>query len=264
MKHLFTPVFFLFLFSAAGLRAQDGPMRTSGETELLPGFTTEIQLLPDEVVIRMSGPADRWFAVGFNAIGMAPGTGVVFFADGSEGEEVYDGHLVGNQAPAEDESQDLTLLDISVDGDTRTVEVSRPLDTGDADDYTFDYNAETLQIIYAYGNDASTELAFHGQNRGSVILEFGEVLSAAARPDIAAGITLFPNPAREEIHLEFSEDAAPELIRIFDARARVVREVTAARSPERVTVSLAGLPAGVYFAEVQARGDRGVKKFVKE
>ncbi len=263
MKYLSFLTLFFILSAATSLRAQDGPMRTSGETELLPGYFVEIQLFPDEAVIRMIGPADRWLGVGFNAIGMQAGTGTIFYAEGSQGVQAYDGHLIGNQAPVEDASQDLTVLTDETEGDSRIVEVSRPLDTGDSDDFVFDYEAETLQIIYAHGNEASLELAFHGNNRGSVILEFSEVLSASARPDLESETLLFPNPADETLNLRFSESVVPETIRIFDAQARVVKEIHTGRSGALISVSLSGLPGGVYFAEISTADDRAVKRFVK-
>lgn len=265
MKHLFTTLISgLALTAATSAFAQSGEVRTSGQVSLINDLSVELSLDEENVTVTLTGPSDRWFAIGFNALGMMPGTDVIFYADGADGTGPYDAHLVGQNAPVEDDSQDWEILENNADGNFRTVVATRPLDTGDSDDYVFDFEAPTLTIIYAHGTSASTGLAFHGGNRGSEVLEFESTVSATNGSSLAERFTLFPNPAVNEINFAVNGSIALETIRIFDINARQIKAIRTGLTGERVSISVDDLPSGVYFAEINTREDRAVKRFVVE
>jgi len=265
MKHLFTALISGLAFTAATTAfAQNGEVRTSGQVSLINDLSVELSLDEENVTVTLIGPSDRWFAVGFNAQGMVAGTDVIFYADGSDGTGPYDAHLVGQNAPVEDDTQNWEVLENNADGNFRTVVATRPLDTGDGDDYVFNFEAPTLTIIYAHGSSASTGLGFHVGNRGSAVLEFESTVSTADGPSLAEGITLFPNPAVNEINIAVNGSIALETVRIFDINARQIKAIRTGLTGERVSISVDDLPAGVYFAEINTRNDRAVKRFVVE
>lgn len=265
MKQFFTSVFSVIpLLVALTSFAQGGEVRTSGQVDLINNLSVEIALDEDNVTMHLTGPADRWFAIGFNAIGMAPGTDVFFYADGSEGTTGYDGRLTGQNAPVEDDTQNWTVTDVTTESGLRTVTASRPLDTGDGDDYAFDFNTSSLTVIYSHGSSESTELAFHGSNRGSSVLEFMSTVSTSSTPSFEESIALFPNPTVSEINIALSESAVIETIRIYDADARIIRTLRMGAGADRLNIPVADLAAGVYFAEFSSDRDRAVKRFVIE
>lgn len=265
MKHPITIFSLAFaLVAALPAFAQSGEVRTSGEVSLINDLSVEISLDEENVTVALTGPDDRWFAIGFNAVGMAPGTDVLFYADGSDGTGPYDGRLTGQNAPVEDQVQDWLILENNADDGLRTVVAARPLNTGDVDDYVFDFNAPSLTVIYAHGTSASAALAFHGSNRGSDVLEFESTVSTVDRPSLADAVTLFPNPAVSEINLSVAGSIALETVRIFDINARQIKAIRTGLTGEQISIYVGELPAGVYFAEINTRRDRAVKRFVVE
>eukprot|EP00051_Salpingoeca_urceolata_P013699 m.173227 g.173227 ORF g.173227 m.173227 type:complete len:766 (+) comp17867_c1_seq2:212-2509(+) len=86
----------------------------------------DIDVHTDLVTLTLTGPADVWFAVGFNATQMAdePWTVVVDAADGPAA--VHERHL-GNHMPGTSLPSQLTVVANSVNRTHRTVVVTRPL-----------------------------------------------------------------------------------------------------------------------------------------
>lgn len=239
--------------------AQD--VRTTGIIDLLPGFTTDLTLAEDGVTIQMEGPADRWFAVGFGANAMTPGTDVVFYANGSNGETLYDGHLTGNAPPQEDATQSWTLVSNEVSGDTRTVIATRPLDTGDANDFVFDFEMMSLSLIYAHGATATIDLAFHQGNRGADVAAFSEIVSTRELASLKDRLQLFPNPSTDVAQLAVDPGVQLDEVRIFDGQARALRSVSVQGSSGVLTLPVSDLPAGIYYLEARAGNDRAVIRF---
>ncbi len=268
MKHFALPSLFSVLIAVLCLLAPQqatAQVRSTQLTELLADYTAQVSLSPNEVTVTINGPSDRWFGLGFGAQGMAPGTDVVFYANGSEGEGVYDGHLVGNAPPEEDEEQNWTVLSEIVVPGVRSLLITRELVTGDENDYNFDFDAASISIIFAYGAMEGFDLAYHQSNRGAEVLPFSEVLSTRElKPDIGHLVNIYPNPARDEINLSFGSDLILESYNIFDAQARLLQSGSLQGSVEMARIALNDLPSGIYFLEINSAGDRGMKRFVIE
>ena len=88
------------------------------------------------VTLTLGGPADRWFAVGFNASSMAVGTDVVG-VHSSGTLTNFDASLSGYAAPVTDAQQNWTISSNQVNAGVRTIIATRVLNTGDASDYAF-------------------------------------------------------------------------------------------------------------------------------
>jgi photosystem II stability/assembly factor-like uncharacterized protein len=75
--------------------------------------------------------------------------------------------------------------------------------------------------------------------------------------------TLFPNPAREEIHVSLEAFAGrPATLRVLSPLGRTLREIPIGSVQSNVEViDLRGLGAGMYYLEVQSGEIRLVKKF---
>lgn len=239
--------------------AQD--VRTTGTVDLLTGFTTELTLAEDEITLTLNGPADRWFAIGFGANGMAPGTDVVFYANGSNGETLYDGHLTGNAPPQEDAIQSWTLVSNEVSGSTRTVIATRPLDTGDGDDFLFEFEIPSLAIIYAHGATPTIDLAYHQGNRGAEVAAFSELVSTRQVAALKDRLQLYPNPGTDVVQLSVDPGIQLDGVRIFDAQARALRSIGVEGGNGLLTLGVSDLPAGIYYLEARTANDRAVIRF---
>jgi hypothetical protein len=142
-----------------------------------------------QVTLTLTGPAGRWFAVGFNASSMTNGTDVVgVHASGTL--SAFDCNLTGFSAPSTDAQQNWTITSDAVNAGVRTVVATRALNTGDANDYIFPTTPSTIGLIWARSNSASFSYAYHGNtNRGITTANFTQVTPPAA-PTGSASQTL--------------------------------------------------------------------------
>ncbi len=233
--------------------------RNSGEVLLQNDQRVELTVASDSVTISLTGPADRWYAVGFDAQAMQSGTDVVYYGSGPQGVQFYDAYLVGNAAPVADPQQDWVVVSQEVSGGIRTVVARRARTTNDNNDYNFAENIQTLPVIYAHGNSASTSLAFHGGNRGATGLNF--TVTSASGPTLAQSVRVYPNPAQGVVRIDPGAALALERVRLFDAAARCLREETpTAQMGEGYGLSLGTLESGVYFLEITAGSQRTVQR----
>jgi hypothetical protein len=244
-------------------QAQEPP-RSTPVTTLLSDYDIQITLTPNTVTLAINAPGDRWFGFGFGAQGMMPGTDVVFFANGAQGAQMYDGHLNGQLPPVADEIQNWTVQSNEVNNDIRTVLMSRPRSTGDPDDFVFDYDAFTLPVIFAYGASATVNLAFHSGNRGMDVLPFQDVLSNGESPVLEDQLSIFPNPASDNLQLQIASGLRLESIRIFDVQAREVWASSQNDNTGLVSVPVHNLAPGLYYLEASSKGDRALVKFAVE
>ncbi len=269
MKKLFTltKMYAFGLVAILSLASLDGKaqlLKVIEEAPLINDMSVQVLLTEVDVEVQLKGPADRWFAIGFGANNMAAGTDVLFFATVNGNTEVYDGRLVGNAAPVVDELQNWELLGNEVVDGIRTITVSRELSTGDVNDYDFDFDATTLQVIYAHGSSASTNLAFHGGNRGAQLLSFDFVSSTSATPQLEEQLLLYPNPASSELNLRVDGAVQIETLHIFDTQARLLKSINGNATGELINIPVGELPAGIYYLEANTRNARAVKRFVIE
>lgn len=137
------------------------------------GLSMSVKLdVNTNVTMTLTGPSGRWFALGFGASAMTVGTDVVgVHASGLLPN--FDANLTGYNAPATDAQQNWTITSDQVTAGVRTIIATRALNTGDANDYIFTAGPGTLSLIWARGNTASFNYAYHGNgNRGIVNATF--------------------------------------------------------------------------------------------
>lgn len=142
-----------------------------------------------QVTLTLTGPAGRWFALGFNASSMAGGTDVVG-VHSSGILSAFDCNLTGYAAPSTDAQQNWTISSDAVNAGVRTVVATRALNTGDANDYIFTAVPSSIGLIWARSSSASFSYAYHGNtNRGITTANFTLVTPPAA-PTGSASQTL--------------------------------------------------------------------------
>ena len=159
----------LFLFFLGFSFLSFAQSSTTGIVNLssTPGLAMSVKLdITSNVTMTLVGPSDRWFALGFGAQNMEAETDVV--AVNSAGTlSSFDAKLIGYAAPVADPLQNWTITSNQVVSGVRTIVATRPLDTGDANDYTFSAEEGTLSLIWARGSSNSFTYGYHGgSNRG--------------------------------------------------------------------------------------------------
>ena len=136
-----------------------------------PGLAMSVKLdIGSNVTMTLVGPSGRWFALGFGAGNMEAETDVVGVHSAGTLSN-FDAKLIGYAAPVPDALQNWTITSNQVVSGVRTIVATRPLDTGDANDYTFSAEEGTLSLIWARGSSNSFSYGYHGSsNRGVVVL----------------------------------------------------------------------------------------------
>jgi len=145
-----------------------------------------------QVTLTLTGPAGRWFALGFNASSMTNGTDVVGVHSATT-LSAFDCKLNGFAAPVTDAQQNWTITSDVVNAGTRTIIATRALNTGDANDYVFSATPTAISLIWSRSNSASFTYSNHGGgNRGVAAASFTFVPPPAppAAPTGAANQTL--------------------------------------------------------------------------
>jgi len=138
-----------------------------------------------QVNLTLTGPAGRWFALGFNANSMIAGTDVVIVNSAGTITN-FDANLVGFSAPVSDAQQNWTITSDLVSSGVRTITATRALNTGDVNDFVFSASNSTISLIWARAGSATFNLGYHGSgNRG--ISSGTLVVSAPTPPNAPTG-----------------------------------------------------------------------------
>jgi len=78
-------------------------------------------------------------------------------------------------------------------------------------------------------------------------------------------ITIYPNPARDKLTIEFDEDKLFDVgITLINILGEVVFSSTFENIAQEKTIDVSGLTTGIYFVELEINGVRVMKKVVKE
>jgi len=191
MKNKVTLLLFSFLLTTA-FWAQT---YTTGVINLTTtsGLAMSVKIdVGTQVTLTLTGPAGRWFALGFNSNSMTNGTDVVgVHSSGTLG--AFDAKLIGQATPVTDSQQDWTITSDVSNADVRTVIATRALNTLDPNDYTFSATPTTLSLIWARSGSTSFTYSNHGStNRGTTLVTFSFVPAPTppAAPTGAANQTL--------------------------------------------------------------------------
>ena len=205
------------------------------------------------VTVTLTGPSDKWFGIGFNAISMSNGTDCLYYST-----SLVDSVITGNGAPTSDASNEWTVISNNlVSGTTRSLVLTRNFGGG-AGDYTFDYNDNTLNMIWAYGS--SSTLAYHS-SRGSAVVGF-----TLGFDDFTAlnKIAIAPNPSNAVFTISKNSQTIISKITIYDINAKVLKVIDSELDLETIQIDLSKLSKGVYFVEIINATDKVVKKIVLE
>ena len=196
---------FLLLFLMANIMVAQ--TWTTGDVTVKAGYTVkfDINTGTNLVTMTMVSPDVNWFAVG-------PGISAGFDM-GSAGDDVVafnssglqDRNMTGGTStPNVDGSQDWTLVSNNSAGGVRTVVGTRPLNTGDSNDFTFPTSMTTLPILWAHGQSTNS-FGYHGggtANKGGVVANV-----TLSTPDFESELkefSIYPNPSTSAMNIGLS------------------------------------------------------------
>ncbi len=183
MKSIYTFLFVLLTGWAQGQTYTSGVVTLSNTS----GLEMNVKIdLSTQVTLTVTGPASRWFSVGFNATTMTNGTDL-FFSHKLAPLTTPDAYLTGFSAPVFDNTQNWTIVSDNTVGTARTIVANRVLNTGDIRDYIFLAQTGNLNVIWARGSTNTFNANDHGSNHmGTTSLTFTLVPTPPAAPTGAA------------------------------------------------------------------------------
>ncbi|MEP7169279.1 MAG: T9SS type A sorting domain-containing protein [Bacteroidota bacterium] len=131
--------------------------------------------------------------------------------------------------------------------------------------------SDFVGLVY---ND-SLWMASTGGYTGAALNTTQEWLNLGASPPLGINehnsvsndlITLYPNPANDQLIISIKENADVSMLHITDVSGRLVKTTTVSKGQSTVRINLTNIDAGVYFVSVaKENGDiGGYLKFVKE
>ena len=241
---------FLFLTTSISLFAQSF---STGTQTLLSGLTANINIDADTEIttLTLTGPSNAWFAIGFGNLDMG-GTDV-FRTNGST---IVDAYSSGNALPAQDASQDWTLVSNTVSGSNRTIVATRANNTGDSDDHIFNASAGSLSVIYAKGS--STNYAYHGGNRGFTTLS----VTLGISENKLLSFEMYPNPVSDVLNIQLPSGTDKAEVGVYDYTGRLVSTKTISSNDS--TLDVQNISKGIYILRVTTNTKIGVQRFIKK
>ena len=241
---------FLFLTTSISLFAQSF---STGTQTLLSGLTANINIDADTEIttLTLTGPSNAWFAIGFGNLDMG-GTDV-FRTNGST---IVDAYSSGNALPAEDATQDWTLVTNTVSGSNRTIVATRANNTGNSDDHIFSASAGSLSVIYAKGS--STSYAYHGGNRGFTTLS----VTLGISENKLLSFEMYPNPVSDVLNIQLPSGTDKAEVGVYDYTGRLVSSKTISSNDS--TLDVQKISKGIYIIRVATNNKIGVQRFIKK
>lgn len=252
----------LFIFVATVLNAQQ---KSTGVVTLGTDMTAELTLDNGTslATLTMSGPNDRWFALQFGSFtgGMQAGTDVVYW----NGTTLVDARHVGiGSAPTTDAVNNWTLVsntNNSPSAGLRTIVYSRAFNTGDANDFTFNYANTDIDLALAKHQSASFALAYHGGGNRIVMLDTSLTVLGLEDFSLKAS-TVYPNPSKGNFII--ATKTYLNTVNVYNINGAFIKTFKVDDTSENVEFNISGLPVGVYLLELKNDTDKTWKKVIIE
>ncbi|GGD29323.1 T9SS type A sorting domain-containing protein [Flavobacterium orientale] len=214
------------------------------------------------VTLTLVGPNDRWFALQFGSFtgGMQPGTDVVYWNGSILVDAKHNGIGV---APTTDPVNNWTQVsntNNSPSAGLRTLVYTRPFNSGDTDDYLFNYSDVTIDLAYAVIETATFTLQYHGgpPNRGVYL---NVPLTDLSVTDFSLNATeVYPNPSNGNFSIKTKTNL--DVITIYSQTGALIRTISVNDPSENIEVTVNGLQSGIYFIELKNKTDKSWKKII--
>lgn len=212
----------------------------------------------DSITVTFAGPSSKWIAVGFGTK-MSGSDALIYTASG--GSQDWWDYFMGSTSSSsvvKDVQQDWKIKSNNVSGSTRTLIASRKLNTGDVKDAVFNYNAASLNLIWARGSGSSFNLADHGGSNRA----YGIALNWVT-PDISADIVEISDNQFIKLtnsSITISVNDADYNYQISDLQGNIIKEKNKAQG--ELTINISEFKPAVYILTFGSNGKFVQRKFV--
>lgn len=249
----------LTLLSFAGFAQQ----KSTGVVNLTSNMTAALLLDSgtSTVTLTLSGPNDRYFALQFGSFdfGMQSGTDLVYWNNTTLVDAKHGG--IGS-TPSIDPINNWILVtnqNNSPVAGRRTLVYTRPFNTGDSNDYTFNFADNTIDLAWARASSASFVMSNHGGgNRG---LSFDVPLTTLGVEDFSLEASkLYPNPSKGEFSIQTKTYL--NQVNIYTQTGAFVKTIFTENNEEVVNVEVNGLSTGIYLIELVNDNQKTWKKVI--
>ncbi len=233
--------------------------KSTGNIDLEDGYTANFTLSssPAEVTLVMTGPSDRWFALGFGSA-VAPGfrmsAGDVVVFNGAISDRFYR----GTQSPGTD-NLDWTGTNV-VSGTVRTLTLKRSLTTAET--------TNDLQMPYATTNSINIAWARTAGGANDNLLDSNHFVGFATGTFTTLGLedfslsatSIYPNPASGAFYIKTKTNLSK--VKLYNQIGALVKTIDVMDDAREVTVDVNGIQSGVYFLELQNDSEKSWKKVI--
>ncbi len=254
----------LFSFFALGVLAQQKSTGTiildNPNIPITANFT--LDNTTSKVTLIFTGPSDRWFGMGIGVeagYSMASGDALVFTTNTTP--NLTDRNFTGIQEPPLDASQNWTTVSNEVNGDVRTLTLTRDLVTGDNKDFQMPYattNAISISCVRPSGTTFNV-----GQHGGTSNVGYasGVAFTTLGVEDFSlSASTVYPNPSNGNFTVKTKTGI--EKINVYSQTGAFIKTINIDGDSPDVEVKLNGLQTGVYLIELQNSSEKSWKKII--
>ena len=236
--------------------------KSTGTVTLGSSITANLTLnsATSTATLTLTGPNDRYFALQFGSFsqGMLTGTDVVYYNGNTN--ILVDAKQNGiGAAPIVDAINNWTL--VSNDNNIpsaglRTIIYSRPLNTSDANDYTFNYTDTTIDFAWAIGSGLN--MGPHS-NRGLSLDR--QITEALGTEDFSLNASqIYPNPSNGAFLIKAKTSL--EKVNVYTQTGALVKTINVKEDGLDTEVNVTGLPTGIYLIELINPTNKGWKKVI--
>lgn len=107
-----------------------------------------------------------------------------------------------------------------------------------------------------------TIMAFYAP-RAYAALDLGEPMTASENLALETGMKVYPTLVRQDLRIETDRDHLFEAIHLYDQQGRLMKEIKNIRT-NLYTLSMAEMPAGMYFVRILTPKGSSVSRVVKQ
>jgi Secretion system C-terminal sorting domain len=247
--------------------------KSTGNVTLSTNMSANLTLnnTTSTVTLSLTGPNDRWFALQFGSFatptppatsgggGMADGQDLVYWNNVTLVDAVHNGIGV---PPTNDTSNNWTLVSNTNNtpaNGQRTVVFTRAFNTGDPNDYVFNYANSDIDFAWARSGSANSySLANHGGgNRGYV----GNVATTLSLDKFSLNnAQVYPNPSNGDFNIK-SETIITK-VNVYTQTGAFVKTVEVENNADNAAINIKGLATGVYLIELVNDTEKSWKKVI--
>ncbi len=212
--------------------------------------------------LTIASQENSWYGLGFGAPGipqgiMPVGVDCVVLRSATN---FSDSKITGNSNPSVDPLQNWTIVSNTTANTIRTIVATRAFNTGDSNDFVFNYAATAIDFVYASPGNGSFSLAYHGGARGYGNATF----SVLGTEDFSLNATsIYPNPASNG-SFNIQTKTSLDTINIYSQTGSFVKTINVDKQSKNVDVNVSDLSTGIYLIELKNETEKSWKKVIVE